>query len=136
MNNLTEKWTKDTSESFVLLPILFIFLIAFLKYIVDNMLVTSKQGHLFKDIHSKTRTHQKCANIKCECEITSHCYWSQLTVFRYIPITDAAIPAQYPLQKHSHVHKGAPDEHIICKVNLGETQCLLIGKWIRKPHNI
>lgn len=33
---------------------LFIFLIAHFKIlIVDNMLVTSKQGHLFKDIHSK-----------------------------------------------------------------------------------
>ena len=50
MNNLTEKWTKDTSE-------VICFIAHFKILIVDNMLVTSKQGHLFKDIHNKTRTH-------------------------------------------------------------------------------
>lgn len=51
MNNLTEKWTKDTSEVICsYCPFYLFFLIAHFKIlIVDNMLVTSKQGHLFKD---------------------------------------------------------------------------------------
>ena len=66
MNNLTEKWTKDTSEQVICSIAHFKILI------VDNML----SSVVNKDIHNKTRTRWKCANIKCEGRgITSHCYW-------------------------------------------------------------